>query len=74
MPGGSGGVEVLWWVVVYGISAQGVGRGVAGKREREGELGSLGNASSGQSGAVGARVAGPFVWIIQCDTRETKAD
>lgn len=37
-------------------------------------LGSLGNASSGQSGAVGARVAGPFVWIIQCDTRETKAD
>lgn len=38
------------------------------------ELGSLGNASSGQSGAVGARVAGPFVWIIQCDTRETKAD
>lgn len=59
---------------MYGISAQGVGRGVAGKREREGELGSLGNASSGQSGAVGARVAGPFVWIIQCDTRETKAD
>lgn len=50
-----------------------------GWREREGErwrgeLGSLGNASSGQSGAVGARVAGPFVWIIQCDTRETKAD
>ena len=66
------GVEVLWWVVVYGISAQGVGGGVARGRERG--LGSLGNASSGQSGAVGARVAGPFVWIIQCDTRETKAD
>lgn len=44
------------------------------EREKWGELGSLGNASSGQSGAVGARVAGPFVWIIQCDTRETKAD
>lgn len=40
----------------------------------EGEGGSLGNASSGQSRTVGARVAGPFVWIIQCDTRERKAD
>lgn len=39
-----------------------------------GVAGSLGNASSGPSGAVGARVAGPFVRIIQCDTRETKAD
>lgn len=34
------GVEVLWWVVVYGISAQGVGRGVAG--EREGGVGGYG--------------------------------
>lgn len=28
-----GGGEVLWWVVVYGISAQGVGRGVAEEME-----------------------------------------
>lgn len=49
--------------------------GGPGERDRAGGgLGSLGNASSGQSGAVRARVAGPFVWIIQCDTRETKAD
>lgn len=49
-------------------------RGGWRERGRGGGLWSLGNASSGQSGAVGARVAGPFVWIIQCDTRETKAD
>lgn len=66
---------VLWWLVFYGFSSQGVGRGVAGEQGRGwGELGSLGNASSGQSGTVGARVAGPFVRIIQCDTRETKTD
>lgn len=39
---------------------------------REGR--SFGNASTGHSRTVGVRVAGPFVRIIQCDTRETKAD
>lgn len=63
------GTEVLEWVVAYGISAQFVGG--EGRRERRGISG---NASFGQSGAVGARVAGSFVGIIQCDTRETKAD
>lgn len=71
---GGGGPVVGGGVVVYGISAQGVGGGVAGGRVGRELEGVLGNASSGQSGAVGARVAGPFVWIIQCDTRETKAD
>ena len=77
MPGGSGGLRSCggWWCMGFqlGVLAEGwLER--EGEGEVEGELGSLGNASSGQSGAVGARVAGPFVWIIQCDTRETKAD
>lgn len=37
-------------------------QGGGGERVLEG--GSLGIANSGQSGAAGARVAGPFVWVI----------
>lgn len=69
------GVEVLRWIVVYGISAHGVGGGVSGGRKGWRGVRVFGECQlSGQSGAVGARVAGLFVWIIQCDTRETKAD
>ena len=60
-----GGGVYVWVLVVGQVGVLGWGGGW---------WGSLGNASSGQSGTVGARVAGPFVWVIQCDTRETKAD
>lgn len=63
-------VAGVLWVFISGCWQRGGWRA----REGVGELGSLGNASSGQSGTVGARVAGPFVRIIQCDTRETKTD
>jgi len=70
MPGGNGGLRccVGWWCMGFQL------RVLAEKGGWREKRGSLGNASSGQSGVVGARVAGPFVCITQCDTRETKAD